>query len=218
MKNNSIDKSLKEHIEKNVFPVYSKNDEGHNFEHIKYVINRSERLSKDMDIDRNILYTAVSYHDIGCHIDRETHEIISAQMMMKDEVLKQFFDKEELNTIKEAIEDHRASSESEPRTIYGKILSSADRPVNVEEIIKRAYLYGKRYFSEYSLDDHIDRVYNHFVKKYGIENGKEGYAKSWVEDPEFANFKKYSIELSQDKEKFVKIARKVIAEIEGEKK
>ena len=40
---------------------------------------------------------------------------------MKDENVKKWFTKEQLNVIKEAIEDHRASSNHELRTIYGKM-------------------------------------------------------------------------------------------------
>lgn len=217
MKDNSNNEALKEHIEKNVFPEYSKNDEGHNLEHIKYVLGRCERLSKDMKLDKNILYTAAAYHDIGCHIDRETHEIISAQMMMDDTVLREFFNEEELNIIKEAIEDHRASSENEPRTIYGKILSSADRNNSIDLTLHRMYFMSKKLYPENSEDEQIERMYKRFTKKYGSSDGSDGYAKSWVDDPEFDKLKKDSKELSQDKAKFVKMVKKVISEIEGQK-
>lgn len=41
----------------------------------------------------------------------------------------------------EAIEDHRASLEYIPRSIYGKIISSADRNTSIEDILKRTYEY-----------------------------------------------------------------------------
>ena len=37
------------------------------------------------------------------YIDRKTHEIISAEIFMKDEKVKQWFTEEQINTIKEAI-------------------------------------------------------------------------------------------------------------------
>ena len=33
-----INKELKEYIKNNIFPEYNKNDEGHNLDHIKYII------------------------------------------------------------------------------------------------------------------------------------------------------------------------------------
>ncbi len=41
--------------------------------------------------------------------------------------MKDFFDDEQRIIIKEAIEDYRATLEYEPRSDYGKIISSADR-------------------------------------------------------------------------------------------
>ena len=40
-----INKDLKEYIETYIFPSYEKNDEAHNLEHIKYVIDRSLKFA-----------------------------------------------------------------------------------------------------------------------------------------------------------------------------
>ncbi len=96
------------------------------------------------DINFNMVYVIAAYHDIGHHIDSKKHELISAQMMMQDEELKHFFSQKELQIIKEAIEDHRASSDHEPRSIYGKIVSTADRNNTVSSCLKRTYTYGKK--------------------------------------------------------------------------
>lgn len=45
--------------------------------------------------------------------------------------------------MKEAVEDHRASSSRQPRSIYGKIVAEADRDIDVHEIFLRAIQYGK---------------------------------------------------------------------------
>ena len=121
-----INNKLKQYIEENVFPEYKKNDQGHDLEHIKYVINRSIKFADTIpDINYDIVYTVASYHDIGHHINPKLHEIISAEIMYKDDNLKEYFSDEERLIIKEAIEDHRASSDHEPRSIYGKIVSTA---------------------------------------------------------------------------------------------
>ena len=49
-----INKELKEYIENNIFPEYNKNDEGHNLDHIKYIIERSLKFAKtvqDINVD-----------------------------------------------------------------------------------------------------------------------------------------------------------------------
>ena len=91
-----------------------------------------------------MVYRIAAYHDIGHHIDSKTHEMVSADIMSKDENLKNFFFDEERQIIKEAIEDHRASAKDEPRSIYGRIVSSADRNNTVEACLRRTYTYGKK--------------------------------------------------------------------------
>ena len=44
------------------------------------------------------------------YIDSAKHEIISAQIFMEDKKIKDWFTDDERKIIKEAIEDHRASS------------------------------------------------------------------------------------------------------------
>ena len=100
---------LKRYIELNIFPQYIQNDKGHQIEHIKYVINRCYKLSKNMDVDYNMLYVIATYHDIGHHIDYKNHEKVSAQIMYNDINQNKFFGNENRIIMKEAIEDHRAS-------------------------------------------------------------------------------------------------------------
>lgn len=113
-----INKDLINYVKSNVFPEYSKNEPAHNINHIKYVIKRSIKFANTIpNINYNIVYAVAAYHDIGHYIDSKKHEIISAEKMFKDENLKKFFSDEELKIIKEAIEDHRASCNHEPRSI-----------------------------------------------------------------------------------------------------
>ena len=118
-----VNSELQKYIENNIFPEYDKNEKAHGIEHIKYVIKRSFELvdENDLDVDSNIVYTVAAYHDVGHHIDSKTHEIISADIMSKDENLRKFFTEDEIKIIKEAIEDHRASAKDDPRSIYGRI-------------------------------------------------------------------------------------------------
>lgn len=204
-----INKDLKYYIENNIFKEYSKNEEAHGLNHIKYVIKRSLDLSKDKDIDINMVYTIAAYHDIGHHIDAKNHEVVSAKIMMEDKKLKEFFNEEELKIIKEAVEDHRASLKREPRSIYGKIVSSADRETDVKETLKRAYLYTKKHYSDMTNKQVIENVYEHLKDKYG----EEGYANFFLEDEKYENYLKELRKLLNNKEEFIKYLEKIIKEI-----
>lgn len=207
-----VDTKLKEYIEEFVFPQYNKNEKGHDIEHIEYVIRRSFELIKqnELEVDNNIAYVVAAYHDIGHHIDRKKHEIISAEIMSKDERLKQFFTEQELLIIKEAIEDHRASSEHEPRSIYGKIVSSADRNNTVEQCLERSYYFGKKLNPESTDRELYERAYEHINLKFGIN----GYAKFFLKDEEYDRFLEDIRNILQNKEKFCKIQEEHIKKLE----
>lgn len=194
----NLNKDLVSYIEKEIFPIYDKNEKAHDISHIINVINHAFNISKNYDVDLNIIYTIASFHDIGHHIDKENHETISADIMSKDKNLKEFFNSEELEIIKLAIEDHRASSSRIPRSIYGKIISAADKNLTVEIAITRTYLYSKKYYPEFTHSELYEEIYNHLNEKFG----KNGYAKVYVEDEDYNNFKKDLIALLENKEEF----------------
>ena len=188
-----INKELKNYIEDNIFPEYEKNEKGHGIDHIRYVIERSFQLVEEnkLDVNPNMVYTIAAYHDIGHHIDSKTHEIISADIMSKDENLPRFFNDDELVVIKEAIEDHRASAKDDPRSIYGRIVSSADRNNKVEDCLRRTYTYGKKLNPNATDEELFLRAYDVLVNKFG----EDGYAKFYFKDTQYDNFLKelYSI-------------------------
>ena len=183
-----INKNLKNYIENNVLSEYAKNESGHGIEHIKYVINRSFELVEEnnLDVNYDMVYTIAAYHDIGHHIDSKNHEKISADMMFKDKNLEKYFSNEELIVIKEAIEDHRASSKKDPRSIYGKIVSSADRNNTIEDCLRRTYTYGKKLNPNATDEELFFRAYDVLVDKFG----EEGYAKFYFKDKQYEQFLK----------------------------
>lgn len=204
-----INIELVKYIESEIFPLYNRNEEGHGINHIKTVIRRSLELAQGYDVNLNMVYVIASYHDLGHYIDRKRHEIISAEMFMKDEKIKKWFTTEQINTIKDAIEDHRASSNHEPRTIYGRIVSTADRTIiNIENTIRRACSYGKRNYAELSEEEQIERVYQHLTEKYG----ENGYAKVYLEDKEFDESIKKLRQALSNKEEFIKRVKRVVKE------
>ena len=211
-----INKDLQKYIEENVFSEYDKNEKGHNVDHIKYVINRSFELVKENDLDVNLdmVYTIASYHDIGHHIDSKTHEIISADIMSKDENLKQFFTDEERQIIKEAIEDHRASAKEDPRSIYGRIVSSADRNNTVEDCLRRTYTYGKKLNPNATDEELFLRAYDVLVNKFG----EGGYAKFYFKDSIYEDFLKKLRKLLSNKENYLETQREYIKQLKKENK
>ena len=152
-----INQELKKYIEENIIPTYEKNDKGHNLEHINYVTNRSLKFADNIkDINYDMVYTIASYHDIAHHIDAKNHEKLSSEILINDKNLKKFFDEEQIKIMAEAVYDHRASLETEPRSIYGKIISSADRNTNIDNILRRTYQYRIKHNPEYSLEEGVN--------------------------------------------------------------
>lgn len=194
-----MNNKLIDYIENNVFPQYSKNEQGHGIVHIQYVIERCMRFAEQFDnIDLDVLYTIAAFHDIGHHIDKKNHEKVSAEIFYYNDDMKEFFNDEQRIIIKEGIEDHRASSVSIPRSDYGKIISSADRSTDVSEFLKRTHAYTLKHQPDCTVEDMIERAYNHTKEKYG----DSGYAKSYVVDEEYNRFKNKILELLNDKENF----------------
>ncbi len=206
-KKSEINPKLKEFIEENVFPEYSKNGKSHDLTHIKEVMKNALILGEKYCVNLDMLYTAVAYHDIGDHIDRENHEKVSAQILEKDEALNKFFFKSEKQLIKEAIEDHRASKTGEPRNIYGKILASADQTITIERFFRRAYDYHKEHYGNIPKEEHMQRAWKYAVSKYG----KEGYAakKDYIENEYRKKALKELQDLIDDKEEFFKVADEI---------
>jgi len=207
-----IDNSLKDYIEESILPLYENNFIGDDKSRIEYVMNRSKSIikEKNLDIDNNILYTAICYHDIRKNNDEKEHELVSAQIMYQDEFLKHFFKEEQRIMIKEAIEDQRANSAKEPRNIYGKILSSASRNSSIEQCLKRSYQYGKKKNPSASDTELLENAYHIILNKFG----KNGYAKFYFKDATYDKFLSDIRELLSDKNKFIERQKKYITELQ----
>ncbi|MBQ8056423.1 MAG: HD domain-containing protein [Paludibacteraceae bacterium] len=171
-----MNSSLKTYIETHILPQYEHFDKGHNIEHIQSVIKESLLIAKDYDVSEDMVYTIAAYHDIGIPKGRDLHHIYSGEFLLQDAHLNQWFSAEEIQTMKAAIEDHRASSKNEPRSIYGKIISEADRQLDCETIIRRTIQFSLKNFPNYTFDEHYQRIIGHIQEKYG----ENGYLKLWI--------------------------------------
>jgi len=195
----TINKNLENYIKNEILPQHEKNDSGHSLKHIDYVLKRCFNFAEQFkNIDFNMLFAIATFHDIAHHIDKKNHEKLSADIFYNDEKMKEFFSEYERNLIKEAIEDHRASSVSSPRSDYGKIISSADRSTDVDDFLRRTHSYTLKHFPNCTKEEMLKRAKEHTEQKYG----KSGYAKHYVKDEEYEKFREEINLLLQDSEKF----------------
>ncbi len=140
-----INKKLKAYILADIRPIYHTFDNAHNTEHFNDVIQQSLKLAKKINsekktIDVNMVYTIAAFHDLGVAVDRETHHLESAKILRNDDFIKWFYTKKQIDTMAEAIEDHRASGDT-PRNVYGKIISDGDRIYDYKKILTRCIKY-----------------------------------------------------------------------------
>ncbi len=198
-----IDQKLKKYIDEVILPQYNSNIGGHGIEHIKDVINRSFELNEvfNLDLNPNMIYTIATFHDIGYKLDPENHEQVSADIFASDRFMKEFFSDAERETIYEAIVDHRASLEYVARSTYGKLISSADRAIDIEKMLQRSIDFQRdKHKSENPTDmDVIEYSYKKLASKYG----KDGYAKMYYPDQKYQDFLNRMQELVADKDKFI---------------
>lgn len=199
--NFEINPDLKSYMEQLINYHYSLNDKGHNIEHAQYVINRSLEFAELVEgINYEMVYVIAAYHDVAHHIDAKNHEVLSAQMLIQDEKLKDFFTDDQIRIMSEAVEDHRSSLGTDPRSIYGKIVSSADRNTSVEVTLKRCYSYNQKHFPELSQEDLIEKCRSFLLEKYG----PNGYArdKMYFDDKQYKKYLEDITELASNKERF----------------
>ena len=200
-----INKKLKKYIDNKIMIKYKDNNYGgHGWEHIQDVIMRSFELIKkfDLEVNPDLVYTIAAYHDIGYRQDPDNHEQVSSEIFMQDEMMKEFFNDEERTIIAEAIVDHRASLEYEARSIYGKIVSSADRAIDVDIMLKRSIAFqAEKHKSE---NPTIEQVIEYSFKKLSSKYGNGGYAKMYFPDDKYKNYLEKMNKLFTDKNEFIK--------------
>ena len=197
-----------------ILPKYENNIGGHDVEHIQYVVNRSYEIINEfsLDVNKDMVYTISIFHDIGYSVNPDEHEKVSADIFMQDSKIKKYFTEEQRKIMYEAIIDHRASLEYEARNIYGKIVSSADREISVENMLIRSLRYQKdKHKSENpTLNDVIEYSFKKLSSKYSKTNG---YAKMYYKDKKYLDYIEKINVLLNNKELFIqeeeKIAKKI---------
>ena len=173
----SINTEIQDYVERNIIPLYDRFDKAHRRDHVRMVIEQSMALAAQMDVDADMVYVIAAYHDIGLCEGRERHHIVSAQMLLADVTLRKWFTESQLQTMAEAVEDHRASSDHTPRSLYGRIVAEADRFIDPDTVIRRTVQYGMEHYPELDKKGHYERMVQHLREKYG----RGGYLHLWFE-------------------------------------
>jgi len=168
--------TLQEYIEQTILPQYDAFDGGHKRDHAEAVIAESLRLARAHNADEQMAYVIAAYHDLGLRFDREKHHIHSGEILMADKTLRQWFNEEQLLTMRDAVEDHRASGKNLPRTIYGAIVAEADRQIIPETVIARTMAYSAKLYPDGDFETLYARSREHLLEKYA----EGGYMRLWL--------------------------------------
>ena len=161
-----IRKTLQDFIENEVIPRYAAFDKAHREDHARMVISRALAMGKSFEIDEEMLYTAAACHDLGLAVDRKTHHLESGSIIRNEPRLGQWFSPDQIETIAQAAEDHRASATTLPRSIYGRLVAEADRMIEPITIIRRTVQYGFAHYPDMDKETHWKRTLEHLHEKY----------------------------------------------------
>ena len=177
-----IDKNLIAYIEQEILTRYDHFDAAHQRNHAEEVIERSLALAEYYDVNTNMVYAIAAYHDTGLCEGRDTHHLVSGRIIREDTKLHEWFDDDQIETMAQAAEDHRASSGHEPRSIYGKIVAEADRLISPKKVIRRTIQFGLDHHPELDKEGQYQRFREHLLEKYS----DTGYLRLWIPESDNA--------------------------------
>ena len=176
---NTINQEIRDYVERRIIPLYDQFDKAHQRDHVRMVIGQSMALATQMEVevDADMVYVIAAYHDIGLCEGREHHHEVSARMLLADNELRKWFSESQLQTMAEAVEDHRASSDHAPRSLYGRIVAEADRFIDPDTVVRRTIQYGMEHYPDLDKQGHYERMVQHLREKYG----RGGYLRLWFD-------------------------------------
>ncbi|MBR6035155.1 MAG: HAD family hydrolase [Paludibacteraceae bacterium] len=164
------------YIQEQILPQYDAFDGGHKRDHAETVIRESLKLARAYNAGETMAYVIAAYHDLGLKFDRDRHHIYSGEILMADEHLRQWFTHDQLLTMRDAVEDHRASGKNPPRTIYGAIVAEADRQIDPLTVVHRTMAYSRKLLPDADFETLYQRSLNHLHEKYA----EGGYLHLWL--------------------------------------
>lgn len=176
-----LNQELVQYVEGEIIPRYASFDGAHREDHVRKVIEEAMNMSAHYDVDESVLFAAAAFHDTGLVDGREVHHLSSGRIVREDQNLKRWFSPEQIETIAQATEDHRASCGRDPRSLYGMIVAEADRDIEPMRILWRTVRYGMEHYPELDKEGHWQRMLEHLAEKYDYG----GYLKLYI--PESRN-------------------------------
>lgn len=168
--------TLHEYIQEHIIPRYRHFDKAHNRDHVMAVIERSHTLAVQYNAHADMCYAIAAYHDLGLCEGRERHHIVSGEILSNDTILQRWFTPEQIVTMREAVEDHRASNSNAPRSLYGCIVAEADRLIDPQTTLRRTVQYGLKHLDTTDREEHYKRFCHHLQEKYA----EGGYLRLWL--------------------------------------
>ncbi len=165
------------YLEEEILPRYARFDTAHGLEHVRRVIENCLSIGQEHPVSPELLYTAAAYHDLGIPQGRETHHLTSGRILWEDERLSHWFTPQKRMLLRAAVEDHRASAQTPPRSLLGRILSEADRDLDPRRVVYRTWNWGCEKFPYMTREEQIARMTGHLREKYG----EGGYLKLWLD-------------------------------------
>ena len=176
MTGNNVNLEIMQFMEQQILPRYNTFDRSHGITHVQHVISNSLELARSLGVDINMAYVIAAYHDLGMSGPRAIHHITGGKILATDARLRKWFSPQQLQIMKEAVEDHRASTSHTPRSIYGKIVSDADRDLDPETVFTRCIEYGFEHYPELDKEQQWERFCQHMNDKYSAH----GYIRLWI--------------------------------------
>lgn len=177
-----IREEIRAYIESEILSRYDGFDAAHRRDHADVVVSRSVELAQRLGANVEMAYVIAAYHDTGLAVGRDVHHTESKRILLADSELKRWFSEEDIATMGDAVEDHRASSKQPPRTIYGRIVAEADRLIVPHSIIRRTVQFTLTHHPELDMEQGYERLLEHMREKYDYG----GYLKLWIEESENA--------------------------------
>lgn len=171
-----------DYAERRIIPLYERFDAAHRVDHVRTVIAESLRLAEHYPVDRTMVYLVAAFHDTGLCAGRERHHIVSGEILAADPFVTAHFPAGRILIMREAVEDHRASSGHEPRTLYGRIVAEADRVIDSDVTLRRTVQYGLDHYPELDREGHYARMVEHLTRKYAAG----GYLRLWCPESDNA--------------------------------
>ncbi len=124
-----------------------------------------------------MVYAIAAYHDLGLSGPRAIHHVTGGKILAQDVRLRKWFSPNQIQIMREAVEDHRASASHAPRNLYGKIVAEADRDLELDSVFRRTVQYGIANYPNMNRQQQWERFREHMRNKYA----DNGYIKLWIQ-------------------------------------